>query len=88
MVRYCLLFYAVMSAIAFVAYAADKRKAKKKAWRTPESVLLGLGFFGGAVGALLGMYLFRHKTRHFCFWLVNIIGLAAQTALLYLLCIY
>ncbi|MBQ9806964.1 MAG: DUF1294 domain-containing protein [Clostridia bacterium] len=83
MLRYLLIFYAVVSLIAFFAYGRDKRKAKKKAWRTPEAVLLGLGFFGGAAGALLGMSLFRHKTKHILFWLVNLLGLAAQIALAY-----
>ena len=83
MFQYLLMAYAVVSLVAFVAYGLDKRKAKKNAWRTPESVLLGLGFFGGAVGALLGMNLFRHKTKHFFFWLVNLLGLASQIALAY-----
>jgi len=83
MLKLLLIFYAVMSVIAFFAYGLDKRKAKKRAWRTPEAVLLGLGFFGGALGALLGMNLFRHKTKHFYFWLINLAGLAAQGALLY-----
>lgn len=83
MFQYLLMAYAVVSLVAFVAYGLDKRKAKKNAWRTPESVLLGLGFFGGAVGALIGMNLFRHKTKHFFFWLVNLLGLAAQIALAY-----
>ena len=53
--------------IAFILYGADKRRARKGRWRIPESVLLGFGFFGGSIGALLGMYLFRHKTKHWQF---------------------
>ena len=83
MLWYLLMFYALVSIVAFVAYGRDKRMAKKNAWRTPEKVLLGLGFFGGAVGALLGMYLFRHKTKHFYFWIINFLGLIAQGALAY-----
>lgn len=83
MFKLLLIFYAVVSVVAFFAYGLDKRKAKKKKWRTSEAVLLGLGFFGGAVGALLGMNLFRHKTKHFYFWLINVAGLAAQAALAY-----
>lgn len=49
-----------MSLLAFVFYGADKLKAKKGAWRVPEKVLLGLSFFGGAPGGILGMLLFRH----------------------------
>lgn len=71
----------LLSLIAFVLYGADKRKAKKEKWRIRESTLLGFGFFGGAVGALLGMKLFRHKTKHWYFWAVNLLGLAWQVAL-------
>ena len=79
----CILLaaYAVVSVIAFCFYAADKKKAKKGAWRIPEKVLLGLGFLGGAIGALLGMKLLRHKTKHWYFWAVNIAGLLWQIAL-------
>lgn len=76
-----LAVYAVVSVIAFCFYAADKKKAKKGAWRIPEKVLLGLGFLGGAIGALLGMKLLRHKTKHWYFWAVNIAGLLWQIAL-------
>ena len=81
MYRYAIPVYAVMSIIAFWLYWRDKRKAKKHRFRIPEAVLLGVGFFGGAVGALLGMNLLRHKTRHWYFWVVNVIGLACQILL-------
>ena len=80
--EYAILFLIVMSVVAFILYGADKRKAKKRRWRTPEAVLLGVGFFGGAVGALLGMNFFRHKTRHWYFWAVNLLSLALHVALL------
>ncbi len=80
---YYLIFLAVMSVIAFLLYGIDKRKAQKNKWRIRESVLLGFGFFGGAVGALLGMKLFRHKTKHWYFWAVNILGLLVQLAALW-----
>jgi uncharacterized membrane protein YsdA (DUF1294 family) len=81
MIKYLLFFYAIVSIVTFFAYGLDKRKAKKKRWRTPEAVLLGLGFFGGAVGALIGMNLFRHKTRHWYFWAVNLLGVVWQVGL-------
>ncbi len=73
--------YAVISLIAFVLYFADKKKAQKNKWRIKEATLLGFGFFGGAIGALLAMKIFRHKTKHWYFWAVNIIGLIWQIAL-------
>ena len=76
-----LAFLAVMSLIALVLYKADKEKAKKGKWRIKEATLLGFGFLGGAVGALAAMKLFRHKTKHWYFWAVNILGLLWQAAL-------
>ena len=76
-----LVFYAAVSVVAFFCYGIDKRKAKKHRWRVSEATLLGLGFFGGSVGALLGMQLFRHKTKHWYFWVVNVVGLLLQSAL-------
>ena len=56
-----IIYLVVLSLATFVAYGADKSKAKKQAWRTPEKVLLGMSFFGGAFGgyavmALLGAF--------------------------------
>lgn len=70
------------SLIAFALYGADKWRAKRGAWRIPEKVLLGIGLICGAPGALLGMKLFRHKTQHIYFYVVNILGLLLQAALL------
>ena len=59
-----------------------------KSYYIPEKVLLLLSFFGGAAGGLLGMLLFRHKTRHWYFWAVNFLGFAWQAAALVLLFMY
>ncbi|MBQ9785290.1 MAG: DUF1294 domain-containing protein [Clostridia bacterium] len=85
MIPYVLVAYGAISLVALILYGADKRKAKRKRFRTPESVLLCIGFFGGAVGALIGMNLFHHKTRHWYFWAVNLSGLAWQAAVVWLL---
>lgn len=50
--------------MTFIAYGMDKRKAKKGKWRIPEKTLLLFAVLGGSVGALLGMHLFHHKTKH------------------------
>lgn len=49
--------------IAFLLYGADKYRATRKKWRIPEKVLIGIALCGGSAGALLGMYVFHHKTR-------------------------
>ena len=58
-----LVCFGVMSLLAFCLFGADKLRAKAGARRIPEAALLGAAFFGGGLGALLGMRLFRHKTR-------------------------
>lgn len=78
---YYLIFLFVMSMVAMILYQIDKVKAQKHQWRIKEATLLSFGFFGGAIGALLGMKLFRHKTKHWYFWAVNILGLLWQVAL-------
>ena len=59
-----LAFGGTLSLVTFIAYGVDKFKAKRGSQRISEQRLLLLSFVGGAVGALLAMLLFRHKTRH------------------------
>ena len=66
-----LILVAAMSAVTLLLYLIDKSRAKRGAWRIPEKVLLGCGILGGAAGGLLGMKLFRHKTKKAYFWTVN-----------------
>lgn len=62
-----LVYLLVINVIAFFMYGIDKWKAKKNKWRIPEKTLLGAAFFGGSVGALAGMQVFHHKTKHWKF---------------------
>ena len=59
-----LLYLLIINAAAFILMLADKRKAQKNAWRIPESTLMGVAAAGGSLGGLLGMQVFRHKTKH------------------------
>ena len=52
-----------------VTMLIDKYKAKKKLWRIPEATLLTIAVLGGSIGSLIGMYTFRHKTKHLKFTL-------------------
>ena len=58
-----LLYLEAVNLAAFALFGIDKRRAKRRARRIPEAVLLGSVVLGGGVGALAGMRLFRHKTR-------------------------
>ena len=61
--KYILAALIAINLLTFVLYGTDKAKAKKNKWRISEAVLLTAAFLGGSLGALLGMQLFRHKTR-------------------------
>lgn len=75
-------YVAVMSIAALLCYGADKLKAIRGGWRISEKTLLTLSIAGGALGGLIGMRLFRHKTRHAYFWAVNYVFLAIHIALI------
>lgn len=45
----------------------DKRKAKKHKWRISEKNIFLIALLGGSLGCLLGMNIFRHKTKHWYF---------------------
>ena len=63
-----LIIYAlVMNVCGFALMGIDKNKARKKAWRIPEATLFLFALFGGSIGCIAGMYIFRHKTRHWYF---------------------
>jgi len=57
----------VVNVLAFILYGMDKSRARHHQWRIPEKTLIGIAMIGGSVGAILGMFLFRHKTRHWYF---------------------
>ena len=71
----------LINLISFAAYGIDKRRARKDKWRIPESTLLMLAFIGGVLGALAGMLVFHHKTRHWKFKILVPLFLLLQLAL-------
>lgn len=74
-------YLVTINAIAFILMLADKYKARKNLWRISESTLLTAAALGGSIGALLGMYTVRHKTKHLKFKLGVPAILLAQIAL-------
>ncbi len=71
----------IINALGLILMLVDKGKARRGAWRIPESTLMGVAALGGSVGALAGMYLFRHKTKHPKFFIGIPAILIAQVAL-------
>ncbi len=58
------IYLVFINVLAFSLMGADKAKAKRGAWRIPEKTLFLSAALGGSIGAILGMWLFRHKTKH------------------------
>lgn len=54
----------LINALGFWLMHSDKERARKKRWRIPEATLMAVAMLGGSVGVLLGIYTFRHKTKH------------------------
>ena len=77
-----LIYLVIINAAGCLLMLADKIKAKKKAWRIPEATLMGIAAIGGSLGSLVGMQLFRHKTKHAKFFVGIPVLLALHIALL------
>ena len=64
-----LVYLLLVNAAGFLLMLVDKIKAKRNLWRIPEATLMGVAAIGGSIGAIAGMNLFRHKTRHVKFYI-------------------
>lgn len=76
----------VINVVGFFSMYLDKRKARKRLWRIPEATLFLIALIGGSIGSIAGMYVFRHKTRHWYFVygmpVILLLQIAAVVALL------
>ena len=54
----------IINAAGLLFMLTDKRRAQRNLWRIPERTLMAVALLGGSFGTLLGMNLFRHKTKH------------------------
>lgn len=71
----------------YVMYS-DKRRAIKHRFRIPERMLFIVSLLGGSIGTWAGMYLFRHKTKHWYFVVGMPLIMILNFAIIYLLAIY
>ena len=67
--KYFAIYLLIVNAAGFLLMLIDKRKAIRHRWRIPEKTLFLTAAIGGSVGSILGMYTFRHKTKHLQFTL-------------------
>lgn len=58
------IYFLIISFVTFFLMYIDKQKAINHEWRIPEATLMTLSLIGGSIGTYLGMYTFRHKTKH------------------------
>ena len=86
--QYVVIYLVVMNLITCILYGVDKLKAIARGRRTPERVLLGFTFWGGSIGALIGMQVFRHKTQHLKFQICVLLFMITHIVLIVLLCIF
>ena len=74
--------FTIYNVLVLFLYGYDKIKSKKGGRRISEETLLLLGFCFGAMGALLAMELFGHKTKHRRFWVCHTLFLLLQLGLI------
>ena len=79
--KWLLIWVLALSAVDFVLMGVDKRRARQKRRRVPEKTFFAVALLGGSPGAILGMWAFRHKTRHWYFKLGLPAIFVAQLAL-------
>lgn len=79
-----LIYLCVMNCIGFANMGIDKRKAIQHAYRISEKALFLTALAGGSIGSILGMQLFRHKTKHWYF----VLGMPAILILQVLLALF
>ena len=83
------IYLVVMNVLGVAVMWSDKRRARLHRWRIPEKVLFGVSLLGGSAGTWAGMYLFRHKTKHWYFVVGMPLILVCQAALaIYLVHVY
>ena len=81
-VTFLSIYLGAVNIIGFLIMGIDKLKARKRGFRIPEATLFLVALMGGSVGSLIGMYLFRHKTRHRTFTIGMPLILLFQIALI------
>lgn len=59
-----IIYLAAVNIITFIMFGADKARAVKDKWRISEAALILTALLGGSIGALAGMRIFHHKTKH------------------------
>ena len=62
-VKVLLIYLLVMNVVSFLMMWYDKHEAQTNQWRVSEKALFAFALFGGSIGGIAGMQIFRHKTK-------------------------
>lgn len=73
-----------INGLTLLAFGVDKLRARRRKRRIPERRLLWLAALGGSPAAILGRWIFAHKTRKRGFSSVLMMIVIIQGAVLYL----
>jgi len=57
-------YFVIVNIAGFMSMGIDKAKAIHNKWRIPEKTLFIIAMIGGSIGSIMGMQMFRHKTKH------------------------
>ena len=68
-IKIIFIWLALISLVAVIITVADKRKARRGAYRVSEAALMVVAALGGSVAMLVTMQIIRHKTKHIKFML-------------------
>lgn len=80
-----LTYILVTNIIGFAFMGIDKWKARRGAFRISEATLFTIALIGGSIGSIIGMYVFRHKTKHPAFFIGMPIILVIQVVIIVLI---
>ncbi|WP_372996505.1 DUF1294 domain-containing protein [Lutispora sp.] len=86
-IKVIFIYFIIINLAGYIIMAVDKRKSVRNKWRIQEKTLFAISLFGGALGMLLGMRSFHHKTKKTMFKvgipLLAILNIAVYIYLLY-----
>lgn len=84
-IKIVIIYVLGMNLAGFAMMGIDKAKAVRHKWRIPEMTLFLVALLGGSIGSWIGMYTFRHKTKHIQFVVGIPLILVVQIGLVYLI---
>ena len=62
-ILFIVIYILLVNILGFALMGIDKARAKKRGFRIPEATLFVVAIIGGCIGSMIGMSVFKHKTR-------------------------